>query len=276
MKQQKPDFSQLTANQPIGVFDSGVGGLTVAKEIKRILPNENLIYFGDTKHLPYGEKSKEAITEYSLKITNFLLENNCKAIVIACNTATANALQEVNQAVNGRVPVIDVINPVAEKVAYEIHNNVGVIATKATVNSGLYKKSIRKHNKYIKVDELATPLLVPAIEEGFKNHPITHAIIYNYLSDSRLKNIETLILGCTHYPLLIGEIKQYYGNRVRVIDSPNIVANQLRMVLEKHHLINTNNPNPDYRFYLSDITKNFEKISKKFFGKSISLELKVL
>ena len=168
------------------------------------------------------------------------------------------------------------INPVAEKVAYEIHNNVGVIATKATVNSGLYKKSIRKNNRFIKVDELATPLLVPAIEEGFKNHPITHAIIYNYLSNSKLKNIETLILGCTHYPLLIDEIKQYYGNRVCVIDSPNIVANHLSTILDKYGLLNKHNQNPSYHFYLSDITKNFEKISKKFFGKTIDLEFKVL
>lgn len=276
MKKKKIDYSHLDASQPIGIFDSGVGGLTVAKEIKRLLPNENLIYFGDTKHLPYGEKSKEAIIEYSSKITNFLLEKNCKAIVIACNTATANALKEVLELVNEKVPVIDVINPVAEKVAYELHTNVGVIATKATVNSGLYKKSIRKHNRFIKVDELATPLLVPAIEEGFKNHPITHSIIYNYLSNQKLKNIETLILGCTHYPLVLDEIKQYYGNRVRVIDSPNIVANQLKMILEKHQLLNEQNPNPTYEFFLSDITKNFEKISKKFFGKSIDLELKVL
>lgn len=276
MKTKKQDYSHLSPKQPIGIFDSGVGGLTVAKEIKRLLPNEDLIYFGDTKHLPYGEKSKEAIIEYSTKITNFLLEQNCKAIVIACNTATANALNEVMLSVAGKVLVIDVINPVAEKVAYEIHNNVGVIATKATVNSGLYKKSIRKHNKFIKVDELATPLLVPAIEEGFKNHPITHSIIYNYLSNAKLKNIETLILGCTHYPLLIDEIKQYYGNRVRVIDSPNIVANHLNIILDKYHLLNTHNSKPTYQFYLSDITKNFEKISKKFFGKTIDLELKVL
>lgn len=272
----KVNIQGLSPNQPIGVFDSGVGGLTVAKEIKRLLPNEDLIYFGDTKHLPYGEKSKEAIVEYSTKITNFLLEQNCKAIVIACNTATANALKEVLELVAGRVPVIDVINPVAEKVAYEIHTNVGVIATKATVNSGLYRKSIRKHNKFIKVDELATPLLVPAIEEGFKNHPITHAIIYNYLSNNKLKNIETLILGCTHYPLLLDEIKQYYGNRVRVIDSPNIVTNQLKIILDKYHLLNEQNHTPSYHFYLSDITKNFEKISRKFFGNKISLELKVL
>ena len=269
-------YPHLKPEQPIGIFDSGVGGLTHAKEIKRLLPNENLIYFGDTKNLPYGEKSKEAIIGYATKITEFLLAQNCKAIVIACNTATANALKEVLERVDGKVPVIDVINPVAEKVAFEIHTNVGVIATKATVNSGLYKRSIRKHNKSIKVDELATPLLVPAIEEGFIRHPITHAIIYNYLSNSKLKNIETLILGCTHYPLLLGEIKQYYGNRVRVIDSPGIVANHLTHILEKNHLLNENVGQATYKFYLSDITKNFEKISKKFFGKAIKLEQKVL
>ncbi|MEC5157837.1 glutamate racemase [Chryseobacterium sp. MP_3.2] len=276
LKTKKQDFSHLSPNQPIGIFDSGVGGLTVAKEIKRLLPQENLIYFGDTKHLPYGDKSKEAIIGYATRITEFLLEKNCKAIVIACNTATANALKEVLDLVAEKIPVIDVINPVAEKVSYEIHTNVGVIATKATVNSGLYKKSIRKHNKFIKVDELATPLLVPAIEEGFKNHPVTHSIIYNYLSNKKLKNIETLILGCTHYPLLLEEIKQFYGNRVRVIDSPSIVANQLKMILDKHHLLNTDNSGATYQFFLSDLTKNFEKISRKFFGNSIDLQLKVL
>ena len=208
--------------------------------------------------------------------TQFLLENNCKAIVIACNTATANALQEVKELVGNQALVFDVINPVAEKVAFEIHQNVGVIATKATVNSGLYRKSIRKLNKYIQVDELATPLLVPAIEEGFVNHPITHAIIYNYLSDKKLKDIETLILGCTHYPLLIEEIKKYYGTRVRVIDSPKIVASYVRDILSKNDLLNPQHEEGNTEFYLSDITKNFEKISKKFFGNKISLELKKL
>ena len=269
-------YQHLSANQPIGIFDSGVGGLTTAREIKRVMSQESFIYFGDTKHLPYGEKSKEAIIDYSLQITKFLLEQNCKAIVIACNTATSNALEEVKKMVNDKVFVFDVINPVAEKVAYEIHQNIGVIATKATVNSKLYRKSIRKYNKFINVEELATPLLVPVIEEGFINHPISHSVIYNYLSNKKLKDIDTLILGCTHYPLLMEEIEQYYGNRVRVIDSPNIVANYIKLTLEKHKLLNTNNPNPKYEFYVSDMTKNFQKISKKFFGNKIELELKTL
>ena len=182
----------------------------------------------------------------------------------------------MKELVGNQALVFDVINPVAEKVAFEIHQNVGVIATKATVNSGLYRKSIRKLNKYIQVDELATPLLVPAIEEGFVNHPITHAIIYNYLSDKKLKNIETLILGCTHYPLLIEEIKKYYGTRVRVIDSPKIVASYVRDILSKNDLLNSQHEAGNTEFYLSDITKNFEKISKKFFGNKISLDHKVL
>ncbi len=276
MRKNKQDFSHLHPDQPIGIFDSGVGGLTVTKEIKRVLPHENLIYFGDTKHLPYGDKSKEAIAGYVSRITRFLLEKNCKAIVIACNTATANALKEVLEITEGKVPVIDVISPVAEKVAYEIHTNVGVIATKATVSTGIYRKSIRKHNRFIHVDELATPLLVPVIEEGFKNHPVTHSIIYNYLSNAKLKNIETLVLGCTHYPLLLHEIKQFYGNRVRVIDSPRIVADHLKNLLEQHHLLHSKNPDPEYHFYVSDLTKNFEKISKKIFGNGIRLELRVL
>ncbi len=275
-KPLKPKFTHLSASQPIGIFDSGVGGLTVAKEIKRLMPHENFIYFGDTKHLPYGEKSREAIIGYSLKITQFMLENNCKAVVIACNTATANALQEVKELVGDQALVFDVINPVAEKVAFEIHQNVGVIATKATVNSGLYRKSIRKHNKFINVQELATPLLVPAIEEGFINHPIAHSIIYNYLSDKKLKDIETLLLGCTHYPLVIDEIKKFYGSRVRVIDSPKIVASYIRDILGKNELLNPQTQEGSTHFYLSDLTKNFEKTSKKFFGNKINLELKVL
>lgn len=269
-------YEHLKASQPIGIFDSGVGGLTNARAIKNLMPQEDFIYFGDTKHLPYGEKSKEAIIDYSVEITQFLLEQNCKAIVVACNTATSNALAEIKEVVGDRALVFDVINPVAEKVAYEIHQNVGVIATKATINSKLYKKSIRKYNKFINVEELATPLLVPAIEEGFINHPISHSIIYNYLSNKKLKDIETLILGCTHYPLLMEEIKQYYGSRVRVIDSPNIVATYIRQTLEKYNLLNSDNPQPKYQFYVSDMTRNFQKISKKFFGNRIDLELKNL
>ncbi|QCX52648.1 glutamate racemase [Elizabethkingia sp. JS20170427COW] len=277
MKKSKTyDTKSLSAKQPIGIFDSGVGGLTVAKEIKKVMPHEDIIYFGDTKHLPYGEKSKEAIIGYCKQITRFLMGQNCKAIVVACNTATANALKEISEEIHGQAFLFDVIHPVAEKVAFSLHQNIGVIATKATVGTGLYKKTIRKHNKFLQVHELATPLLVPAIEEGFIYHPITKAILANYLSDKKLNHIDTLILGCTHYPLLTKEIKQYYEDKVNVIDSPAIVANQVKFILEQNQLLNDKNHLPEYKFYLSDITKNFQKISKKFFGNKISLELKNL
>lgn len=264
----------MNNNRPIGVFDSGVGGLTVAREIKRLLPNESIIYFGDTEHLPYGEKSKETITKYSVKITKFLIKNKCKAIVVACNTATSNSIEEIRKAA-GKIPVIDVISPVSQKVAFELHQKVGVIATKATVNSGAYKKSIKKLNKHIKVVELATPLLVPIIEEGFRNTAVSKNAIDTYLSDKKFKDIETIILGCTHYPLIQKEIELSFKGRVRVVNSPLIVVNELIHRLGKLGLTSTNNQ-PVYHFFLSDYTENFVQLAKNFFGKSIKLEQKKL
>lgn len=266
----------MHATQPIGIFDSGVGGLTVAKEIKRLLPHENIIYFGDTKHLPYGDKSKETIVGYSVKIAQFLLDMNCKAIVIACNTATGNALKEIKDVVGHQAFLFDVISPVAEKVAYGLNQSVGVIATKATVNSGVYKKSIHKHNQSIKVHQLATPLLVPIIEEGLSKHPISKLVIEHYLLNSKLKNIDSLILGCTHYPLLVNEVKQFYQNKVQIIDSPKLVAHHVKAILESKNKLNSEKNQAYYHFYLSDLSKNFQKTTKKFFGNKISLEWKVL
>lgn len=261
-------------NRPIGVFDSGVGGLTIAKEIKRLMPNESIIYFGDTEHLPYGDKSKETITNYSVKITKFLVENNCKAIVVACNTATSNSIIEIKKAA-GEIPVIDVISPVARKVAFELHQTIGLIATKATVNSHAYKKSINKLNKHIKVIELATPLLVPIIEEGFRNTAVSKNAIDSYLSHKKFEDIDTIILGCTHYPLIQKEIEASFKGRVKVVNSPLIVVNELIQKLEKLDLL-ANENKPEYSFYLSDYTNNFAKLAKGIFGKSIILEQKRL
>lgn len=265
-----------TKKQPIGVFDSGVGGLTVARKIKQLMPQENLIYFGDTKHLPYGDKSKKAIIEYSIRITKFLLEQGCKAIVIACNTATANALKEVHKTIDGRALLFDVIHPVATKVAQDQKTSVGLIATKATVRTSLYKKSIEALNPHISVHELATPMLVPAIEEGFIQHQISEVILSHYLSDNNLKDIQTLILGCTHYPLLTQEIEDYYQGKVEIIDSPEIVAEEVKKSLAQHQLLNSDNPTPQYEFYLSDLTDNFKKIATAFFGNELKLSLKNL
>ncbi len=264
----------MNDNRPIGVFDSGVGGLTVAKEIKRLLPNESIIYFGDTKHLPYGEKSKEAITRFTTKITEFLVKQNCKAIVVACNSATSNSIDEIRQAA-GDVLVIDVISPVTKKVAYELHQKIGVIATKATVNSHAYKNSIRKLNRHIKVIELPTPLLVPIIEEGFCNTQVSRNAIDTYLSNKKFDDIDTIILGCTHYPLIEKEVNLVFQGKVRVVNSPLIVVNQLIHEMNKLDLM-SNNEYPTYHFYLSDYTENFARLAKQFFGKSIILEQKQL
>ena len=261
--------------RPIGIFDSGVGGLTIAREIKKVLPNESIIYYGDSKHLPYGNKSPETIKQYSKNITQFLINQNCKAIVIACNTASSNALAEITElAEKTHIPILDVITPVAQKVAYGFHQKMGVIATKATVNSGIYTKRIRKFNRHIKVQELATPLLVPVIEEGLVHSPISKATIENYMSNKKLNGIDSIILGCTHYPLIEKEIDQYFEGKVQVIDSPYVVAHALKDILIKSSLLSEEKP--QYHFYVSDITKNFQKLAKKFFGKEIILELKTL
>lgn len=264
----------MNDNRPIGVFDSGVGGLTVAKEIKRLLPNESIIYFGDTQHLPYGEKSKEAITKFTTEITKFLVAQNCKAIVVACNTATSNSIDEIREAA-GDVLVIDVISPVAKKVAYELNQKIGVIATKATVNSHAYKKYIRKFNRHLKVVELATPLLVPIIEEGFRNTAVSKHAMESYLSNKKFEDIDTIILGCTHYPLIEKEVQAVFQGRVKVIDSPLIVVNHLIHEMNKQNLM-TDSTETNYHFYLSDYTENFAKLAKHFFGKSITLEQKQL
>ncbi|WP_282628304.1 glutamate racemase [Empedobacter sedimenti] len=261
----------MNDNRPIGVFDSGVGGLTFAKEIKRLLPNESMIYFGDTQHLPYGEKSKEAITRFSVDITNFLKENDCKAILVACNSATSNSIEAIKQAAGEDVPVIDVISPVAEKVAYELREKIGVIATKATINSGAYRKAIRKQNKHVKVVEMATPLLVPVIEEGYVNTSISKAVLETYLTNKKLEGIDSIILGCTHYPLVEKEINQVFEGKVDIINSPLIVVNQIIYQLQKDGKLADDTNVPQYEFYLSDYTDNFLKVAKKFFGKDIIL-----
>lgn len=257
-------------NRPIGVFDSGVGGLNFAKEIKRLLPQESIIYFGDTKHLPYGDKSPNTIKKYSKEITTFLKNEDCKAILVACNSATANAIDEIKEEATNEILVVDVINPVAEKVAFELRSKIGVIATKATVKANFYKKTIKKYNKHIQVVEFATPLLVPVIEEGFANTAISRSILEAYLSHKKLEDIDSMILGCTHYPLLQKEIEYIFEGKVEIINSPLIVVNALYIALEQRQLL-AQNANPTYSFYLSDITDNFNKTAKRFFGNKIEL-----
>jgi glutamate racemase len=263
---------ESNSTRPIGVFDSGVGGLTVANAIRQVLPNERLIYLGDTAHLPYGDKSPETIMGYSLRITRFLLEQHCKVIVIACNTASANAYDAIVAETGDKALVVDVINPVVEHVtAGAKYKRIGVIGTKGTINSGTYVGKIIARNPHITVASLATPMLVPMIEEGFIFDDISNAIIRSYLSRPELSQIQSLILGCTHYPIIKNQISKYYNFEVDVIDSSRIVANNLMNLLASKSLLNPD-PDPVHKFYVSDFTDYFQIISKLFFEEQILLQ----
>jgi len=259
-------------DKPIGVFDSGIGGLTVAKAIKNTLPNEQIIYFGDTKHLPYGDKSKDTLVNYSLQIVDFLIKQGVKAIVIACNSASAMAYQEVKEF--SSVPIYNVIDPIVDhiKLNEDTSNNVGLIATKATVNSNVYSDKIKESCTKVTTYPLATPLLVPMIEEGFFDDNISHTIISNYLEDKNLEGIDTLILGCTHYPLIENEINNYYNGNVHILNSATIVAERIKDLLGKSGLLNKGDRVKEDHFYVSDITPSFEKTANIIFSDRINLE----
>jgi glutamate racemase len=262
----------ISPNSPIGLFDSGVGGLTVASAIKTLLPGEDMIYFGDTAHLPYGDKSKETIIEYSLRIADFLLEKNCKIILIACNSASSNAYQEVKAFVKNKALVLNVIDPVVEAaIADPEIRNLGVIGTKATINSGSYEKSILESRKDIDVSSMATPLFVPMIEEGFIFDDISNAIIRSYLSRKEVTDIDSLILGCTHYPIIKNQISRFYNFNVNVLDTARIVAEKLSSVLASEELLKKDKT-AGHHFYVSDHTPYFEVIANMFFGEKIKLE----
>jgi glutamate racemase len=261
-------------NSPIGIFDSGIGGLTVAKAISALLPNEQLIYYGDTAHMPYGEKSKELIQTYATRITDFLLnEKKCKTIVIACNTASAAAYEQLRDAFKGKIPVINVIDPMIEAVIADDNiKHVGVIATKTTVNSGIYQEKFTRRKPSLKYSVLATPLLASMIEEGFYNNNISHAVLEKYLSDPELNGIDALVLACTHYPLIKNEIAKHYHNKIKIFDSAEVVAHKLKYILEKENRIADSRAGNDI-FYVSDYTKSFEHTTNIFYGKEIHLDL---
>ncbi|MBN1131731.1 MAG: glutamate racemase [Bacteroidales bacterium] len=261
-------------SNPIGLFDSGVGGLTVAHAIHTILPQEQMIYYGDTAHLPYGDKSRDTIIHYALGITDFLLEKRCKVILIACNSASSNAFDEVKEHVGDRAVVLNVIDPVVDYVAGdETIRNVGVIGTKATIHSKTYEKKLAGRNSRIGVSSLATPLLVPMIEEGFVFDDISNAIIRSYLSRRELAEIDTLILGCTHYPIIRNQISRFYNFEVNVPDSSLIVAEQLQQFLGERNLLSEHRKHPD-TFFVSEYTPYFEVIANMFFNEKILLEKK--
>lgn len=220
---------------PIGVFDSGVGGLTVAREISRQLPYENIVYFGDTARVPYGSKSQNTIIRFSEQIIRFLRTKQVKAIVIACNTASALALDAVKDEFD--LPIIGVVIPGA-RAAVEATTNgkVGVVGTEATVQSGMYAKVIQGMNPKIEVIEKACPLFVPLVEEGFKEHIVTREIIEYYLESMRNTDIDAMILGCTHYPLLRSKIREYMGDKIQIVNPAYETAMDLKRLLEEKEM----------------------------------------
>lgn len=262
-------------NQPIGIFDSGIGGLTVAKAISRLMPNENFIYFGDTAHLPYGEKSAEAIKHYSKRITSFLLSHNCKMVVIACNTASSAGYKALLPMFIDKQLLVNVIDPIANYVAQKYASGkIGIVATKRTISTQAYSKRIKQASKQLQTAEMATPLLAPMIEEGFYNNKISQTIINSYLEKKVLANVDALVLGCTHYPLIQQEIENYYAKtskKVEVIDGSLIVAQTIQKILKEKKLANKEGK-ANYKFYVSDYTPAFVKTAKMFFDKKVNLE----
>jgi glutamate racemase len=264
------NISDIVKEQPIGIFDSGVGGLTVAHAIKQILPGESIIYFGDTAHLPYGDKSAESISYYSHRITEFLLEHDSKVVLVACNSASASAFDSLKKEFHEKTILLDVIDPVVEYISTRNFRKIGVIGTKRTISSGTYEQKIREKSLATEVISMATPLLVPMIEEGFIFDDISNAIIRAYLSNESLSGIQALILGCTHYPIIKNQISKIFNFNIEVVDSARIVSMILREALEKKGLLNDSGKVKDM-FFVSDYTTYFEKIARMFFEGEINL-----
>lgn len=265
----------MQQTNPIGIFDSGIGGLTVAKAIQQVLPNETLIYYGDTAHMPYGDKSKDLIRHYATKITHFLIENHqCKTVVIACNTASAAAYETLRDEFKGSVPIINVIDPMVEAViADEAVKNVGIIATKTTIHSNVYQEKLNRRKPDLSFSAMATPLLASMIEEGFYNNNISKSVLENYLSNDVLNQIDGLILACTHYPLIKEEINTYYKGKVKLFDSGIVVAEKLKWILEKENKCNHQTKKEINRFFVSDYTESFKQATRIFFNQEVNLEL---
>lgn len=260
-----------SSSQPIGIFDSGIGGLTVAHALVHHLPKENIVYFGDTAHLPYGEKSTAAIQAYAVKIAHMLLQQECKLILIACNSASAAAYDLVKEYIGSKAIVMNVIDPtiriLKEKYATK---RIGLIGTRQTVNSHIYKKKIDDLNLNITFSSYATNLLASAIEE-FGNHRIIDSLLEVYLSHPNLQNIDVLVLACTHYPLIKERILEQYKKPIEIIDSSEIVAHEVKKQLERNNLLNGNGMSAKH-FYVSDYTDTFALNAKLFFGEDITLE----
>ena len=258
-------MSTSKAKNAIGVFDSGLGGLTVVKEIIKLLPNESIVYYGDTARVPYGTKSKESIIRFSHENTEELVKHNVKIVVVACNSSSSYALQDLQK--KFKVPILGVIEPGAIRACQKTRSNrIGIIATSATINSQEYEKAIKRHNRAAKVYAQACPLFVPLVEEGWMNSSVAKDIATEYLKPLKRKKIDTLILGCTHYPLLKQTLRKVMGKEVLLIDSAQQMAANVRDVLNEQGLLFGKKRKPQHRFIVNDRPQNFETIARKFLG----------
>ncbi len=262
------DGAAADASAPIGVFDSGIGGLTVVRELMRQLPNESIIYFGDTARLPYGPKSPETVIRYSREITSFLRDQGVKIVVVACNTATAHALPTLHDEYD--LPIIGVIEPGSRAAARATRSgSVGVIGTQGTINSRAYERAIAAELPSARITARACPLFVPLVEEGWLQTEATSLIAHEYLAPFADGNVDTLVLGCTHYPLLKRAIGEVVGRQVRLIDSAEETAAETVATLSDRNLTHEGEANPRYRFISSDIPDQFLRVGQRFLGKSI-------
>ncbi len=255
-------------DRPIGVFDSGVGGLTVVKQLMKRLPQESIIYFGDTARIPYGTKSEKIVRRFALEDSFFLLDKGVKAIVVACNTASANAIPLLEKVLP--VPVTGVIHPGAEAAVQRTRNGkIGVIGTAATIRSSTYRKEILRLQDGLQIVSQACPLFVPLVEEGWIEDEATYLIARRYLQPMIDNGVDTLILGCTHYPLLKNVIQKIVGPQVNLVDSGVETARVVEELLGEHHLFARPDHLPDHQFFLSDLPYKFQEIAERFLEQSI-------
>ena len=254
--------------KPVGVFDSGVGGLTVVNQLIKSLPQEDIIYFGDTAHLPYGSKSKESVIRFSLDIANFLQAQRVKIIVVACNTASSFALSSLREKIE--IPVIGVIEPGAQAAVDATRNfKIGIIGTEGTIKSRAFEEALKKIDKNVKVFSRACPLFVPLVEEGWLDEPETSQIAEKYLSPMKDEGIDTLILGCTHYPLLKELLSRIMGQEISLIDTAEATAKAVEKKLGEKNLLRKGSRKAVYKFFVSDDPEKFLQLGRRFLGKNV-------
>lgn len=259
-------------NRPIGIFDSGIGGLTVTKEIVRQLPNESIIYIGDTARVPYGTRSKGIVTQFAKELVSFLLKKNVKALVVACNTISAQSLDEIKRP--SPVLVIDVLQPAVRKAVISTKNKkIGVIGTQGTIGSRAYEREIKKIDPEISVTSVGCPLFVPLAEEGLHQHKATKLVAQDYLDRIKEADVDTLILGCTHYPLLLETISETVGPGVTLIDSAQPTAEELKNLLRKKDLL-SDRATSKLEIYVTDAPERVYRVASRFFGSDLKDKIK--